>query len=64
VVIKNSHWSLVNGHLRMAIFIADRSDIAIEQLRGCVDFFANSGERLLVDKASILGFSQPHSRFK
>jgi hypothetical protein len=55
---------MVNGHLRMAIFIADRSDTAIEQLRGCVDFFANSGEQLLVGKASILGFSQPHSRFK
>jgi hypothetical protein len=48
----------------MAIFIADRSDIAIEQLRGCVDFLAKGGERLLVDKASILGFSQPRSRFK
>ena len=55
---------MVNGHLRMAIFIADRSDTAIEQLRGCVDFFVESGERLLVDEASILGFSQPGSRFK
>jgi hypothetical protein len=55
---------MVNGHLRMAIFIADRSDTAIEQLRGCVDFFAKGGEQLLVNKASILGFSQPHSRFK
>jgi hypothetical protein len=48
----------------MATLIADRSDISIEQLRGCVDFFVESGERLLVDEASILGFSQPGSRFK
>jgi hypothetical protein len=48
----------------MAKLIADRSDITIEQLRGCVDFFVEGGEQLLVDEASILGFSQPRSRFK
>jgi len=63
LVNKISHWSLVNGHLLMANFIADKSDIAIEQLRGCVDYFVEGGEQLLVDEASILGFSQPRSRF-
>jgi hypothetical protein len=58
------HWSLVKSHLLMAIFIADRFDIAIEQLCGCVDFFVGGGKQFSVDEAPIPGFSKPRSRFK
>ena len=48
----------------MIIFIADRFDIAVEQLCGCVDFFVDGGKQLSVDEAPIPGFSKPRSLFK
>jgi len=48
----------------MIIFIADRFDIAVEHLCGCVDFFIDVGEQLSVDEATIPGFLKPHSLFK